>query len=354
MSLYRKIDDWFLGYKTRSVRAKDSGIPIPKSKHRTNSRVPLKPGSGLANLTAAAKKHPEVMVKIPKRLSRNSNGMQGIRNHLDYISRNGKTTVENHSGEKLNGKKAVKSQLDDWQKLNIPERGKHREALNIVLSMPAGTPPQAVLNAARNFASEQFADHQYLFALHHESDKEGEPEHPHVHLCVLMRDTYGQRLNPRKNDLFEWRVRFAEKLREEGVECAATKRQHRGKTVKAENGIVWSMKQRGAMPRIEKQRLKELNQAIKNLERPTHPHIQKVMQTCGYILAEYGLIAKELYKMGHKNEARLISKLAKDMVGQPLSTKAQQEYDQKVRPQMQHEARSFKQSNVEQDNDLSR
>ena len=64
------------------------------------------------------------------------------------------------------------------------------------------------------------------------SEKEGEPEHPHVHLCVLMRDTYGQRLNPRKNDLFEWRVRFAEKLREEGVECAATKRQHRGKILK--------------------------------------------------------------------------------------------------------------------------
>ena len=277
--------------------------------------------------------------------------MQGIRNHLDYISRNGKTTVENHSGEKLNGKKAVKSQLDDWQKLNIPERGKHREALNIVLSMPAGTPPQAVLNAAHNFAAEQFADHQYLFALHHESEKEGEPEHPHVHLCVLMRDTYGQRLNPRKNDLFEWRVRFAEKLREEGIECAATKRQHRGKIHKAENGIVKAIKKRGATPRIEKPRLEELNQAIKNLERPIHPHIQKVMQTRGYILAEYGLIAKELYKMGHKNEARLISKLAKDMVGQPLSTKAQQEYDQKVRSQMQHETRSFKQSNAEQDND---
>ena len=354
MSLYRKIDDWFLGFKTRSVRAKDTGFSVPKSKHRGNTRIPLKSGSGLANLTAAAKKHPEVMVKIPKRLSRNSNGMQGIRNHLDYISRNGKITVENHSGEKLNGKKALESQLEDWQKLNIPERGKHREALNIVLSMPAGTPPQAVLNAARNFAAEQFADHQYLFALHHESEKEGEPEHPHVHLCVLMRDTYGQRLNPRKNDLFEWRVRFAEKLREEGVECAATKRQHRGKILKAENGIVRAMKERGATPRIEKQRLEELNQAIKNLERPTHPYIQKVMQTRGYILAEYGLIAKELYKMGHKNEARLISRLAKDMVGQPLSTKAQREYDQKVSPQVQQEPHISKQTGIEQDNEPTR
>ena len=355
MSLHRKIDDWFLGYKTRSVRAKDSGIPIPnKSKHRTNSRVPLKPGSGLANLTAAAKKHPEVMVKIPKRLSRNSNGMQGIRNHLDYISRNGKLTLENHTGEKLDGKKAVKSQLDDWQKLNIPENGKHREALNIVLSMPAGTPPQAVLNAARNFAAEQFADHQYVFALHHESEKEGEPEHPHVHLCVLMRDTFGQRLNPRKNDLFEWRVRFAEKLREEGVECAATKRQHRGKTVKAENGIVRAMKERGAKPRIEKQRLEELGEAIKNLKRPTHPQVQKVIQTRRFIFSEYGQIANELYKMGHKREAHLISRLAKEMIGQPLTTKAQKEYDTKVSPLKQHEHRPSKQSIPEQDNEPTR
>lgn len=128
MSLYRKIDDWFLGSKTRSVRAKDSSIPISKSNHRAKSRVPLKSGSGLANLTAAAKKHPEVMVKIPKRLSRNSNGMQGIRNHLDYISRNGKITVENHSGEKLNGKKPLNRNLKIGRNSISPKEantGKH-------------------------------------------------------------------------------------------------------------------------------------------------------------------------------------------------------------------------------------
>lgn len=153
---------------------------------------------------------------------------------------------------------------------------------------------------------------------------------------------------------FEWRVRFAEKLREEGVECAATKRQHQGKILKAENGIVRAMKERSATPRIKKQRLEELNQAIKNLERPTHPYIQKVMQTRGYILAEYGLIAKELYKMGHKNEARIISRLAKDMVEQPLSTKAQREYDQKVSPQVQQEPHISKQTGIEQDNEPTR
>ncbi len=47
------------------------------------------------------------MVKIPKRLSQNSKGMNGVRNHLDYVSRNGEVTLETQDGEKLNGKKAV-------------------------------------------------------------------------------------------------------------------------------------------------------------------------------------------------------------------------------------------------------
>ena len=328
MSLNRKIDDWFLGFKTRSVKAKDSGVPLAKSKHRSKSGIPLKPGSGLANLTAAAKKHPEVMVKIPKRLSQFSKGMQGVVNHLDYISRNGKITVETQSGEKLDGKKAVKSLTEDWKKLNIPENSKHREALNIVLSMPAGTPPEAVLNAARNFAAEQFRDHQYVFALHHESEKEDEPEHPHVHLCVLMRDAFGQRMNPRKNDLFEWRVRFAEKLREEGVECAATRRQHRGRTIKPENGLLRAMRQRGVAGNVHQQQAAELIKAMQNSDRTKHPYLQEAMKTRGYILSEYGLIAKELYKMGHKTEARIISQLAKDMAGQPFTTQAQRQYDQ--------------------------
>ena len=43
MSLNRKIDDWFLGFKTRSVKAKDSGVPLAKSKHRSKSGIPLMP-----------------------------------------------------------------------------------------------------------------------------------------------------------------------------------------------------------------------------------------------------------------------------------------------------------------------
>ena len=239
--------------------------------------------------------------------------------------------METQSGEQLHGKRSVQEFVNDWQKLGIPEESKHREALNIVLSMPEGTPPDAVFNAARNFAAEQFAGHQYVFGLHHDSHDPDEPKHPHVHLCVLMRDEYGQRLNPRKNDLFEWRVRFAEKLREEGVLCAATKRQHRGKTLKPENSFVRSIRSRGDLPDRYKQQAEELIEAVKNSDRPKHPFLREAMQTRGLVLEEYGKIAKELYKMGNKTEARIISKLAKEVAGESFDTQAQRQYDHVVR-----------------------
>lgn len=262
----KSVDDWLLVHKTQDVRTNDSGGFLFGRK----KSPPLKPGYGLGNLRAAALKQPEVMVKITRRKSNASNGLKGIRNHLDYISRNGEVEVENQDGEKLNGKKALRNQTKDWQKLGIPENGKRREALNIVLSMPAGTPPQAVKDAAREFAAEQFQGHQYAFALHTNSERPDEPTHPHVHLCVLMSDEFGQRLNPRKKDLFEWRLRFAEKMREQGVLCAATRRQHRGVTRKGENFVLRSMRKRGYAGNVHKEQAKALIEALSKNKRPKH------------------------------------------------------------------------------------
>ena len=54
---------------------------------------------------------------------------------------------------------------------------------NIVLSMPAPTPPDKVLAAAKIFAREKFAlKHRYAMALHTHQ------QHPHVHLVVKAED----------------------------------------------------------------------------------------------------------------------------------------------------------------------
>jgi hypothetical protein len=94
-----------------------------------------------------------------------------------------------------------------------------------MLSMPPGTPAKGVLEAARNFAREEFAlKHRYVLVLHTD-----EP-HPHVHLVVKAMSEHGVRLNIRKATLRTWRHEFARHLREQGIRANATDRAVRGET----------------------------------------------------------------------------------------------------------------------------
>jgi hypothetical protein len=94
---------------------------------------------------------------------------------------------------------------------------------NIVLSMPAGTPPARLLAASREFAREELAlKHRYAMVLHTDQD------HPHVHLVVKAVSEEGRRLNIRKATLRAWRRQFAAQLRAQGVAANATERAVRG------------------------------------------------------------------------------------------------------------------------------
>jgi hypothetical protein len=98
----------------------------------------------------------------------------------------------------------------------------------LVFSMPAGTPPQKVLTAVRNFAREEFqGQHRYAMVLHTD-----EP-HPHVHLVLRAASEDGRRLNIKKANLRHWRSQFAHHLRELGVPANATERAVRGEDRKS-------------------------------------------------------------------------------------------------------------------------
>ena len=130
--------------------------------------------------------------------------MGAIRNHLQYISRNGDVELEDQDGNVIGGWHDVRDLGDQWSRSGrgIPDESKRREAFNVMLSMPPGTDRAAVRDAARDFARAEFgANHGYVFAAH---DDEA---HPHIHLCVQARGRNGRRLNPRKADLQRWRER---------------------------------------------------------------------------------------------------------------------------------------------------
>lgn len=196
------------------------------------------------NMAGAGAGHPEVMVKITGG-GRDADGAQA---HFEYIARHGKLDIETDQGETLNGKEAGAALINSWglnygtlpdaplargRGVQPGERRPAKQAFNIVLSMPAGTPPQKVLEAVKKFAREEFAlEHRYAMALHSNmKDAEGRihGRSPHVHLVVKAEHEYGgPRLNPRKADLQRWREAFAQNLKDLGVAATATKQADRG------------------------------------------------------------------------------------------------------------------------------
>jgi Relaxase/Mobilisation nuclease domain len=186
----------------------------------------------IAQIQRTVGRVPEVMVKV----SGGGRDVGGVEAHLRYIGRHGKLPIETDEALPRHGRDAAREITADWQLDLCRGQYKRRPAQgqkdsrsklvhNIVLSMPAGTPPAKVLAAARVFARENFAL-QYRYALVLHTDQ----AHPHVHLVVKCEHEFepGKRLCIRKDTLRRWREQFAALMREQGVPANATPRQVRG------------------------------------------------------------------------------------------------------------------------------
>jgi hypothetical protein len=223
----------------RVIRDVPGGIN-PGSFGRQATREGQSPAGWAERMGSAGRGAKEVLVKI----SGGGRDADGVQAHFEYIDRHGKLDIETDHGEALHGKTAATEIINDWaldygtipgaphSRSKVGADGKRRQprqAFNIVLSMPAGTPPEKVFKAVKRFAREEFAhQHRYAMALHAE-EKGKHGMHPHVHLVVKAEHEYGgPRLNPRKADLQRWRERFAKYLSELGVAATATRREDRG------------------------------------------------------------------------------------------------------------------------------
>lgn len=249
--------------------------------------------SARQKLTATVSKVPEVMVKI----SGGGKNLRQIKAHMDYISRNGAVELEDESGLIYSGKEDVRAVRDSWGdgRIGVPREGeKRREAFNIVLSMPPGTDRAAVKDAAREFASELFNNHQYIFAAHDDE------KHPHIHLAVKAVDLDGVRMNPRKADLQHWRETFAEKLRGQGIEANATPRQLRGVVKKAEKQSVKHINRRhregkgGELARVTQSQQKAVAREVKAGQKHINPAQDNISAGRKQVQQGYGAVARAL------------------------------------------------------------
>lgn len=313
MSLERNTDGSVLGeagfiFQT-PVRAKKGAAPRPGRKGQgTARRIAAAKRQALARLRGIVARKPEVMLKV----SGTTRSQRHIAEHLAYITRNGKLTIENQDGELIADAAERQDLAADWWAGRGQKRPGHpeRETVNMVLSMPEGTDPDAVLEAVRAFARGQFAGkHDYVFVLHSPDTDPSQKKapHPHVHLTVRATGHDGQRLNPNKQDLQAWREAFAAQLRKRGVAAEATPRRARGVVQKGERHVLRCIarEDQAAAPGKRRGRVNRwrVEQAIKTLQAGTpqtgQPWRNASVERQQKIRRSWGALAYALETEGH-------------------------------------------------------
>lgn len=234
-------DEWFNGKRKTTSKSAGSGGGITAP----SSRKPVTPAQAAKNIIngiksaqsskggagKSAKKLPQVVVKI----SGSSKGADKAAAHLSYTGRKGQVELEDEQGNKYLGDEQ-KGLIKSWEAAGFHDKedtGTKREAFHFVFSMPAGTDPKGLKDAVRNLVQEEFAGHKYFMAQHLDTDK------PHCHVLVCATDDRGARLNPRKQDLHNYRVAFVNKLAEQGIEATASRNVSRFKS--KSNKKQWKM-----------------------------------------------------------------------------------------------------------------
>ncbi len=188
--------------------------------------TPLPPAE-VVHIAGTVDRTPEVMIKV---VSPGSNTLQAIRQHFEDLQNGKNRALEmDFFITPVVGKRAARRLVEDWdfdldalywrQPYLVPaRRTPPKLAHKLIFSMPAGTLPDKLLAAVRNFARDEFKLHRYALALHTD-----EP-HPHVHVVVKAMSEEGVHFNIRKLTLREWRQAFARHLRAQGIRATATQR----------------------------------------------------------------------------------------------------------------------------------
>lgn len=236
---------------------------------------------------------PEVMVRV----TGGARTLAGVRKHMDYVGREGKLGLETDMGEHLDGEGFARKLTEDWDldidahprqtaraiRVRKPPKLVH----NVFFSMPAGAPPDKVLQAVRKLALNEWQlKHRYAMALHTDQD------HPHVHVVIKAVSEQGERLNIRKATLRSWRRQFAENLRELGAAANATERAVRGETRTHKSTGIYRAAQRNDSSHIREREAQLMREAASDSRLPD-PGYAELNRTRQFVVAGWrGLEAR--------------------------------------------------------------
>jgi hypothetical protein len=261
----------------------------------------------VAFITRTVRRAPEVMIKM---LNQGGGDLGSVARHLKYLDRDGELAIETDDGDPLKGRGAPKSLLDDWDLELDAKRpptadhkprqmGKQPKLVHkMIFSMPAGTPPNKVFAAVKDFAREEFgAKHRYAMVLHTD-----EP-HPHVHMVVKAMGYDGTRLNIRKATLREWRRQFAQHLREHGVAANATERAVRGITRPQKQDGIYRAQRRRDSTHWRQRTAAVAREMVPDGEIKPEPGKIELLETRRRVIRGWNAIADDLARQGERDLA---------------------------------------------------
>lgn len=270
----------------------------------------------LGDRLLVAQKLPQAVLKI----SSHNTGKDRVRDRLRYISRQGSLSLETDEGVGVDGLDEVDELVEHWA-ADFTDRKNSRDAMSLVISLPAGTDHNAATDAAREFFSETFSDnHEYVFAGHDDTDNF------HIHVVVKGRGRNGKPMRPSRRDPQIWRQSFAEKARAHGIELDASPRFARGEGRRSPPTPVYELRRRGEVVRVDQSAAKEALRRAKNpKDRASRSEsvIRKINQRERVIFAKQALDvvkqAKSLKDDGQRMVAlEMASELASFAEGMPV------------------------------------
>ncbi len=325
MSLERNDDNALIGAAGYIFQT-----PVRAKKHK-NTKPPDGPVSAFAKArrTKAARRllvaaiagtvarKPEVMVKV----SGAAKGKKHLREHMAYITRNGKLMAEvsdatNEDRYLVSGSEDVRELAAEWFARGGSDRKANaRDTINIVLSMPAGIDREGLAKAAAEFARSEFGGRFDYVLVHH-----ADTDHPHAHLTVRTRNDQGQYLDPRKADLQLWREKFAAALRRQGIDAAASPRRARGVVQKSTRQAVKHLNKRQAA-RTSRWKIEQAVRTIQGRsgKAPDEPWTRAIADRQRKIRAAWGLVAQVLEGQGEVGLSVQVRAFIAEMP--PLTTK---------------------------------
>jgi hypothetical protein len=283
---------------------------------------------GLKTISRITTRTPEVMVRI----SSKARGAKQVLSHLQYITRDGKLMAEDEHGRDIDGKAMVKDIASAWMEGSmLGRRSNSRDTVNIILSMPPNTDRDKLLAAARQFARLTFGgSHSYILVRHDDT------EHPHCHLAVRSLGVNGRRLNPKRNDLQDWRTVFADACRQQGLAAEATPRRIRGVVRKPMKQAVLHA-DRARRSTVQRAKVRDALNAMAHAETQVSEHEQAALNAQQQARMDWQKLAEQLAQTSEATGQTLAVQIKRFLAEMPSAETERMQIDKQIRPHLKQQ-----------------